>query len=66
MRLYLNRAEYSYEMENVCRLFFPHEKFEKYYDNYSDDYDITCIFSVDNDQTVVTVHLYFGDNDSCF
>ena len=35
MRLYLNRAEYSYEMENVCRLFFPHEKFEKYYDNYN-------------------------------
>ncbi len=65
MRLFLNRPQYSYEMENVCRLFFPHEKFEKFYEDYNDDYDITCCFSCINGQTVVTVQLFSGEETSC-
>ncbi len=66
MRLFLNRPQYSYEMENVCRLFFPHEKFEKFYETPCDDYDITCNFSCDNNQTVVTVRLFLEGECSCF
>ena len=66
MRLFLNRPQYSYELENVCRLFFPHEKFEKFYENQQDTYDITCVFSCENQQTVVTVNTYFDEISSCF
>ncbi len=66
MRLFLNRPQYSYEMENVCRLFFPHEKFEKFYENPDDNYDISCNFTCDNEQTVVAVQVFFEDERSCF
>ncbi len=65
MRLFLNRPQYSYELENVCRLFFPHEKFEKFFENSQDGYDIICNFTCENNQTIVTAQLFLGENSSC-
>ncbi len=47
MTLFLNKTEYFYEMENVCRLFFPHERFEKNADSPSDE-TVSCVFSTEN------------------
>ena len=43
MKIYIKNHDYIYELGNVCRLFFPHEKFETIsveseYDDISDDY----------------------------
>ncbi len=43
MNLFLNKPEYFYEMENVCRLFFPHERFEKLVEEVP-DIDVDCRF----------------------
>ncbi len=61
MKLFLNRAQYSYEMENVCRLFFPHEKFEKFHENPQDDYHISCEFFVNGDDTWVNAKICFEE-----
>ncbi len=62
MKLFLNRPEYSYEMENICRLFFPHEKFEKFYENPSEQYDVFCEFVSSGRNTVVNAKLFSDDS----
>ena len=59
MKLFLNRSEYSYEMENICRLFFPHEKFEKFHDFCPDDYHVFCEFVEDEGKTTVIAKVNF-------
>ncbi len=52
MNLFLNRQAYFYEMENICRLFFPHLKFEKNPDEISGDF-AKCEFFSENDELFV-------------
>ncbi len=60
MNLYLNKSEYFYEMENVCRLFFPHERFEKSSESFAEA-DIRCVFSsCDGGVAVDCMVLYNG------
>lgn len=57
MILYLNKPEYFYEMENVCRLFFPHEKFEKYSETSEKSFDLLCEFTKTQKGTLITATL---------
>lgn len=58
MRLFLNRPQYSYEMENLCRLFYPHEKFEKFYEDSQGTYDVVCEFFSQENSVWVTAKLF--------
>ncbi len=52
MNLLLNRQAYFYEMENICRLFFPHLKFEKNPEEINGDF-AKCEFYSENDELFV-------------
>ncbi|MBR4868117.1 MAG: coproporphyrinogen dehydrogenase HemZ [Clostridia bacterium] len=60
MNLYLNKPEYYYEMENVCRLFFPHERFDKTGAD-SDSNSVTCTFETTNIGSLVHCCVCYND-----
>lgn len=59
MNLLLNRPDYFYEMENICRLFLPAERFVKNQDTVSNSDYAACDFLTENGVTTAHCKLYF-------
>lgn len=62
MKLFLNRPEYFYEMENLCRLFFPHERFEKNPESSEPGDAVFCHFASENGKTVARCRVSYNGN----
>ncbi len=62
MNLYLNKPEYFYEMENVCRLFLPHQQFVRFGDDVCADC-VTCMFITTENGTDVSCSVRYQGNE---
>ncbi|MBR6548150.1 MAG: coproporphyrinogen dehydrogenase HemZ, partial [Clostridia bacterium] len=64
MNLFLERQEYFYEMENICRLFFPHIKFEKNPTDTTGDF-AKCEFIAVGDELRAICTILYGEKQVC-